>query len=60
MVEAAFGLHAAEVEAATAVLSRSERRQLYGLLKKLGLFTAERQAHGRPGRKFPIIKVRRK
>ena len=43
VVESAFERHAAELEAAIAVLSASERRRLYGLLKKLGLFAAESQ-----------------
>ena len=33
---------AAELEAAMAVLNHTEKRQLYGLLKKLGLFAAQR------------------
>jgi MarR family 2-MHQ and catechol resistance regulon transcriptional repressor len=41
VVEAAFQRHAAELEAAMAILSGTEKRELYGLLKKLGLFTAE-------------------
>jgi MarR family 2-MHQ and catechol resistance regulon transcriptional repressor len=41
VVEAAFRRHASELEAATAILSRTEKRQLYDLLKKLGLFVAE-------------------
>jgi MarR family 2-MHQ and catechol resistance regulon transcriptional repressor len=41
LVEAAFGRHAAELEAAMAVLNSTEKRQLYGLLKRLGLFAAE-------------------
>lgn len=40
IVETAFRRHAAELEAAMAVLSESEKRQLYALLKKLGLFAA--------------------
>src|SRR5271156_953710 len=41
VVEAAFQRHAIELEAAMAVLNTTEKRQLYGLLKKLGLFIAE-------------------
>jgi MarR family 2-MHQ and catechol resistance regulon transcriptional repressor len=41
VVEAAFRRHAAELEAATAILSGPEKRRLYALLKKLGLFAAE-------------------
>jgi MarR family transcriptional regulator, 2-MHQ and catechol-resistance regulon repressor len=40
VVEAAFRRHAAELDAATSVLQASEKRQLYGLLKKLGHFAA--------------------
>ena len=40
VVEAAFRRHAAELEAAMSVLNQKEKRQLYGLLKKLGLFAA--------------------
>ena len=40
VVEAAFSRHAAELEAAMVVLNASEKRQLHGLLKKLGLFAA--------------------
>ena len=41
IVEKAFRRHAAELESAMAVLSASEKSQLHGLLKKLGLFVAE-------------------
>jgi MarR family 2-MHQ and catechol resistance regulon transcriptional repressor len=41
VVAAAFRRHAAELEAGMAILSATEKRQLYGLLKKLGLFAAE-------------------
>jgi MarR family transcriptional regulator, 2-MHQ and catechol-resistance regulon repressor len=40
VVVTAFRHHAAELESAMAVLSQSEKRQLYALLKKLGLFAA--------------------
>lgn len=40
VVETAFRRHAAELEAALAVLNQTEKRQLYALLKKLGLFAA--------------------
>jgi MarR family transcriptional regulator, 2-MHQ and catechol-resistance regulon repressor len=40
VVEAAFRIHATHLEAAMAVLSASEKRQLYAVLKKLGLFAA--------------------
>jgi MarR family 2-MHQ and catechol resistance regulon transcriptional repressor len=45
VVEAAFELHAMELEAAMAILNGAERRQLSGLLKKLGLFAAEAHHH---------------
>jgi len=48
VVEAAFGRHAAELEAAMAILNGVEKRQLYSLLKKLGLFAAE--ARAKPGK----------
>jgi MarR family 2-MHQ and catechol resistance regulon transcriptional repressor len=48
LVGGAFQRHASEVEAAMAVLSQPEKRQLYGLLKKLGLHAATRRAT--PGR----------
>ena len=41
VVESAFRSHAAELEAAMAILNGVEKRQLYSLLKKLGLFAAE-------------------
>ena len=41
VVQAAFGRHAAELEAAMSVLNGAEKRQLYGLLRRLGLFAAE-------------------
>jgi MarR family 2-MHQ and catechol resistance regulon transcriptional repressor len=40
VVETAFRRHAAELEAAMAVLNQKEKRRLYILLKKLGLFAA--------------------
>ena len=40
VVEKAFRRHAVELESAMAVLKPSEKRQLRGLLKKLGLFAA--------------------
>lgn len=56
VVEAAFQSHAAELEAAMAVLSGTERRQLYGLLKKLGLFAAEALAEAGKDLKTTIHK----
>ena len=44
LVETAFSRHAAELESAMAVLNLSEKRQLYALLKKLGLFAAGARA----------------
>jgi MarR family 2-MHQ and catechol resistance regulon transcriptional repressor len=41
VVETVFRRHAAELEAAMAVLSPSEKRQLHALLKRLGLFAAQ-------------------
>jgi MarR family 2-MHQ and catechol resistance regulon transcriptional repressor len=41
IVESAFRRHAVELEAAVAILNGTEKRQLYGVLKKLGLFAAE-------------------
>jgi MarR family 2-MHQ and catechol resistance regulon transcriptional repressor len=49
VVESAFSRHAAELESAMAVLNPSEKRQLYALLKKLGLFAAG--AHAETGQK---------
>ena len=46
VVEAAFRRHAVELEAVMAILSGTEKRQLYGLLKKLGLFAAEGRVPG--------------
>jgi MarR family 2-MHQ and catechol resistance regulon transcriptional repressor len=40
VVERAFRHHAADLEAAMAILTQVERRQLRALLKKLGLFAA--------------------
>ena len=44
VVAAGFRRHAAELEAVMAVLSGAEKRQLYGLPKKVGLFAAEMRA----------------
>jgi MarR family 2-MHQ and catechol resistance regulon transcriptional repressor len=41
VVENAFSRHAAELESAMGVLNENEKRELHGLLKKLGLFAAE-------------------
>jgi MarR family 2-MHQ and catechol resistance regulon transcriptional repressor len=46
VVEAAFRRHAAELEAGMSMLNQTEKRQLYGLLKKLGLFAAGEGAGG--------------
>lgn len=52
VVETAFSRHAAELEAAMAVLKSSERRALYALLKKLGLFAAELHEETGPGKEI--------
>jgi MarR family 2-MHQ and catechol resistance regulon transcriptional repressor len=44
MVEAAFTRHAAELETVMAVLDQREKRQLHGLLKRIGLFAAAASA----------------
>jgi MarR family 2-MHQ and catechol resistance regulon transcriptional repressor len=48
VVEAAFERHSAELEAAMAILNAQEKRQLHGLLKKLGHFAAEQVTEPRP------------
>jgi MarR family 2-MHQ and catechol resistance regulon transcriptional repressor len=58
VVEAAFRRHAAELEAAMAILNGTEKRQLYSLLKKLGLFAAEGHAEAGKGSKTTIRKGR--
>jgi MarR family 2-MHQ and catechol resistance regulon transcriptional repressor len=58
VVEAAFRRHAAELEAAMAILNGTEKRQLYGLLKKLGLFAAEAHAEAGKDSKTTISKGR--
>lgn len=40
VVENAFSRHAAELESAMTVLNQSEKQELHGLLKKLGLYVA--------------------
>jgi MarR family 2-MHQ and catechol resistance regulon transcriptional repressor len=47
VVETAFRSHAAELESAMAVLSQTEKRRLYSLLKKLGVFAAGASAETR-------------
>jgi MarR family 2-MHQ and catechol resistance regulon transcriptional repressor len=54
VVETAFHCHTAELESAMAVLNVSEKRQLYALLKKLGLFAAGARAE--TGQKKEISK----
>ena len=44
VVEAAFSRHAAELESAMTVLTKSEKRQLHALLKQLWLFAAAADA----------------
>ena len=58
VVEAAFRRHAEELEAAMAVLNGTEKRQLHGLLKKLGLFAAERHAEAGQDSKTTVRKGR--
>jgi len=41
VVESAFKKHAQDLEAVMSVLSDEEKRQMYALVKKLGLFAAE-------------------
>ena len=60
VVEAAFERHAAELEAAVAILDSAETRQLHGLLKKLGLFAAEARAEAGKDSKTTIRKGRPK
>ena len=43
LIECAFGQHAQDMEATVAVLTAGERRELIGLLKKLGMFAAAKQ-----------------
>jgi MarR family 2-MHQ and catechol resistance regulon transcriptional repressor len=43
VVKTAFSRHAAELEAAMAVLNQTEKRQLCALVKKLGLFAAQQK-----------------
>jgi MarR family 2-MHQ and catechol resistance regulon transcriptional repressor len=47
VVEAAFSRHAADLETVMAVLSQREKRQLHGLVKKLGLFAAAARTRAR-------------
>jgi MarR family transcriptional regulator, 2-MHQ and catechol-resistance regulon repressor len=58
VAEAAFQRHAAELQAAMAILNGTEKRQLYGLLKKLGLFAAEAHAEAGKDSKTTIRKGR--
>jgi MarR family 2-MHQ and catechol resistance regulon transcriptional repressor len=44
VVDAAFRRHAEELEGVMVTLNQAEKRQLYGLLKKLGLFAAGARA----------------
>ena len=54
VVEAAFSRHTAELESAMAALNRDEKRRLYELLKKLGLFAAG--IHAETGQRKEISK----
>jgi MarR family 2-MHQ and catechol resistance regulon transcriptional repressor len=58
VVEAAFRRHAAELAAAMAILNATEKRRLYGLLKKLGIFAAEARADARKDSKTTTRKGR--
>ena len=49
VVETVFRSHAAELEAAMAILNQTEKNQLYGLLKKQGLFAADAGAEAGKG-----------
>jgi MarR family transcriptional regulator, 2-MHQ and catechol-resistance regulon repressor len=53
VVETAFRRHTAELESAMAVLNPSEKRQLYALIKKLGLFAAGLHTEPAGRRRFP-------
>ena len=52
IVEQAFRRHAAELEAAMAILNASEKRQIHVLLKKLGLFAAGAAAETSQGERY--------
>jgi MarR family 2-MHQ and catechol resistance regulon transcriptional repressor len=58
VMEAAFRRHAAELEAAMAILNGTEKRQLKSLLKKLGLFAAEAYAQASRDSKTTSHKVK--
>lgn len=49
VAETAFSSHAAELEAAMALLNKREKTKLHALLKKLGLFAAAAEAKTRGG-----------
>jgi len=49
VAEAAYGQHAAELEAAMTVLNPNEKHELRAILKKLGLFAAGHRAHTTKG-----------
>ncbi|MBV8552163.1 MAG: MarR family transcriptional regulator [Acidobacteriaceae bacterium] len=50
LIASVFEKHAQDLEASMAVLGDDERQQLYGPLKKLGLFAAETLERQRTGR----------
>jgi len=56
VVEAAFRRHALELETAMAILNNPEKRQLYGLLKKLGIFAAEARAEAQKDSRQSFVK----
>ena len=43
LIEAVYERHAAALEAASSVLSAGEKRELHSLLKKLGVFAAQKE-----------------
>jgi MarR family transcriptional regulator, 2-MHQ and catechol-resistance regulon repressor len=55
IVESAFSRHATELESAMAVLNPNEKRQLYGLVKKLGLFAAGARAETGQLKEIPSV-----
>jgi len=57
LVEAAFARHSADLETVMAVLDQREKRQLHGLLKRLGLFAAAAWAAPAPSRRARARRV---
>lgn len=52
LIEQVFAKHSADLDELMAVLDSDERGQIYGLLKKLGLFAAESLEHQRSATKL--------